>query len=250
MLTEMLFCMTPSHRTLSWIILWDDTSKQSQPQLLDTRPYCSASLKKRSGQSSVRNPTHQPSIVPTHKCSTGSDFDFSTDDIGLDLGELQTLSGFLMNEAPDSTGHFYPPWMTDLDPITKDEPIASYSSTPKEQQQQQQQHPPLRSAGAVAKPMAEPKVDISVGALIAGTPARFATGINAAATATPTLKKSASGGVTRRRSSSKEEQAKKRRERNRVLARRTRLRKKFFFQSLQQQVKWVRLAGPDRSAVC
>lgn len=167
----------------------------------------------------------------------GTDVELSTDDIGLDLTDLQTLSGFLMNEAPDGAGHFYPPWVADIDPIVKDEPIALFCSTPKEQQQQQEQQAPLRSSEEVAIPIPEPKVDISMGSSITSTPtARFATGTNPAAAATPTLKKSASGGVTRRRSSSKEEQAKKRRERNRVLARRTRLRKKFFFQSLQQQV--------------
>lgn len=166
--------------------------------------------------------------------TAGTDVDFSTDDLGLELSELRTLSGFLMNEMPDSTGHFYPPWGTDVEPLIKDEPLAVDFATSKSQQQQ-----PSLEGGAGG--ITAPKVDISLGAtaptLVSSTsaPGRFATG-TIAVPAAPSLKKNASGGVPRRRSSSKEEQAKKRRERNRVLARRTRLRKKFFFQSLQQQV--------------
>lgn len=160
--------------------------------------------------------------------------DFSGDDLGLELSELRTMSGFLMNETPDSTGHFYPPWATDVEPLIKDEPLAVDFATSKSQQQSSLEE----GAGGIAT---APKVDISLGPTVptlvnsTSAPGRFATG-TIAVPAAPSLKKNASGGVPRRRSSSKEEQAKKRRERNRVLARRTRLRKKFFFQSLQQQV--------------
>lgn len=144
--------------------------------------------------------------------------------MGMDLTELQTLSGFLMNETPDYSGHFYPPWAAESDPIIKDEPMVAEFSLPRPQQQE------LPRSGAVLSP--DLKIDVSS---VGSSQAKGATVTFSSGTA-PTLRKTASGGITRRRSSSKEEQAKKRRERNRVLARRTRLRKKFFFQSLQQQV--------------
>lgn len=149
----------------------------------------------------------------------------------MDLAELQTLSGFLMNEMPDNAGHFYPPWGTDLDPIVKDDSIA-----PAMPMSRIQEEANFLRIGGVEASATEPKVDISTEMLTGAIPGkaglpRFSPGATAS-----TLRKTSAGGVTRRRSSSKEEQAKKRRERNRVLARRTRLRKKFFFQSLQQQV--------------
>lgn len=159
----------------------------------------------------------------------------------MDLAELQTLSGFLMNETPDSSGHFYPPWASDADSSVKDEPLIADDFEVCRPQQQM----PLRPNGGHAgvAPASDTKVEVSVG--VDPSAAIVFRGVNNTATVNrlvasggpgSTLKKTAAGGVTRRRSSSKEEQAKKRRERNRVLARRTRLRKKFFFQSLQQQV--------------
>ena len=45
-----------------------------------------------------------------------------------------------MNEVPDSTGHFYPPWVGEPEPIVKGEPmmlgeIDTISSRPQQQQQ-------------------------------------------------------------------------------------------------------------------
>nr|AML76363.1 putative LOV domain-containing protein [Ishige okamurae] len=157
-----------------------------------------------------------------------TDVDFS--DIGLDLAELQNLSGFLMNETPDSTGHFYPPWANDADPLVKAEPVAS-GQTPDTGPQV------LSSVATPAIPQTNvpgvvpADIPISFGAITVPTSSSTANVVGGS-----TIRKNSAGGVTRRRASSKEEQAKKRRERNRVLARRTRLRKKFFFQSLQQQV--------------
>lgn len=144
-----------------------------------------------------------------------------------------------MNEAPDTTGHFYPPWVNEAEATTtvKEEPMAVAENV-LQQQQPTVLAPPLPAAKpdvtmANATTTAGPAARGVVSALPVGTTARvpkMQVGVGA------TFRKTAAGGVTRRRSSSKEEQAKKRRERNRVLARRTRLRKKFFFQSLQQQV--------------
>nr|AML79087.1 putative LOV domain-containing protein [Sargassum hemiphyllum] len=160
-----------------------------------------------------------------------TEIDFQADDLGLDLTDISGISGFLMNEPPDSSGHFYPPWVSELDPVVKPEPmIFEESNHPR--QQSAQSAPPTVTL--------DTKVDMSlVNTTNTNTretpssqrgPKAQTYGVGS------TVRKTASGGVTRRRSSSKEEQAKKRRERNRVLARRTRLRKKFFFQSLQQQV--------------
>lgn len=154
-------------------------------------------------------------------CS-GTDVDY-TDDIGMDLTELQTLSGFLMNETPDSSGHFYPPWTGDTDSLVKGEPVLADLTASRPQ------HPASVRSNPI--PSSDVKADVS---LVENSTPDFSPKL--AGGTGSTLRKTAGGGVTRRRSSSKEEQAKKRRERNRVLARRTRLRKKFFFQSLQQQV--------------
>lgn len=165
------------------------------------------------------------------------DVDFS-DDLDFDL---TAMSGFLMNEAPDSAGHFYPPWATEPEATVKEEPMTIAGNTTAVPQPQ-----PTRPG--MLLPESEAKLDVIMGDTGTATAAAAApAGLHTATAGTSrvakmqvgtgaTFRKTAAGGVTRRRSSSKEEQAKKRRERNRVLARRTRLRKKFFFQSLQQQV--------------
>ncbi|CAM9408184.1 unnamed protein product [Ectocarpus sp. 6 AP-2014] len=191
------------------------------------------------------------------------DADFQPDDLGLDLTDLSTMTGFLMNEVPDNTGHFYPPWANELSPLVKDEPsafmmpdpVAPRQPQPRQQQQQQDQRLPAPE-GLPAAPVADPALDVIMGgatgssrpgsttsssssgasSMLRAPKAAAAAGAAALGGVGATFRKTPAGGVTRRRSSSKEEQAKKRRERNRVLARRTRLRKKFFFQSLQQQV--------------
>lgn len=150
-----------------------------------------------------------------------------------------------MNEAPDSAGHFYPPWVTESEATVKEEPMTIAGNTTAVPQQQ-----PTRPG--MLLPESEAKLDVIMGDAATTTTAASAApaGVRTATAGTPrvgkmqvgtgaTFRKTAAGGVTRRRSSSKEEQAKKRRERNRVLARRTRLRKKFFFQSLQQQVQYL-----------
>lgn len=162
-----------------------------------------------------------------------ADIDFQPDDLGLDLTEISGISGFLMNEPPDSSGHFYPPWVSELDPV-KPEPMIFEESN----------HPRPQSGQSVPPtPTLDTKVDMSLvnttNTNTRVTPSSQRGPKVQTSGAGSTVRKTASGGVTRRRSSSKEEQAKKRRERNRVLARRTRLRKKFFFQSLQQQVRTV-----------
>lgn len=154
--------------------------------------------------------------------SPGTDVDFA-DDMGMDLTDLQALSGFLMNESPDISGHFYPPWAGDTDAVVKDEPVPAEPMV----------HRTHEQAPTRAPLVSSPDTKVGVSSIIKNQTDGFVTNHPAPR---PALKTSA-GGITRRRSSSKEEQAKKRRERNRVLARRTRLRKKFFFQSLQQQVR-------------
>lgn len=173
------------------------------------------------------------------------------------------MTGFLMNEVPDNTGHFYPPWANELSPLVKDEPsafmmpdpAAPRQPQPRQQHQQQDQRLPAPEA-LPAAPVADPALDVIMGGATGGSRAGSTTSSSSSGASSmlrapkaaaaagaaalggvgATFRKTSAGGVTRRRSSSKEEQAKKRRERNRVLARRTRLRKKFFFQSLQQQV--------------
>lgn len=145
----------------------------------------------------------------------------------MDLTDLQALSGFLMNESPDISGHFYPPWAGDTDAVVKGEPVPAEPLVHRTQEQAPTRAPLVSS----------PDTKVGVSSMIKNQTDGFVTNHTAPR---PALKTSA-GGITRRRSSSKEEQAKKRRERNRVLARRTRLRKKFFFQSLQQQVRVVRV---------
>lgn len=182
-------------------------------------------------------PLPAPRLLPfSDPAFPGADADFQLDDLGLDLTDLSSISGFLMNEVPDSTGHFYPPWVAEPDPIVKAEPMMlgesdTIISRPQQQQQQQQ-----ALARAVSTPGTTLDVRSGGGGGGRGSGGGVARALKAEGGAGATLRKTAAGGVTRRRSSSKEEQAKKRRERNRVLARRTRLRKKFFFQSLQQQV--------------
>lgn len=192
--------------------------------------------------------------------------DFYSDDLGFDLSDLSGMAGFLMNEAPDSSGHFYPPpWATEPEPLVKEEPMMlsepdpSRSQLKQEQQHQQQPQPPPQQqqqqrVPTRAAPALDTWFDVPIsGASITSVAKRPPKSQQqqqhqhsgcggGGAGAGATLRKTPAGGITRRRSSSKEEQAKKRRERNRVLARRTRLRKKFFFQSLQQQV-WSRAAG-------
>lgn len=168
----------------------------------------------------------------------GADADFQSDDLGLDFTDLSSISGFLMNEVPDSTGHFYPPWVAEPEPIVKGEPMMLAENDTIISRQQQQQ------ALARAVPTPGATLDVRIGGVGGGgggvrgvgSGGGVARALKVEGGAGATFRKTAAGGVTRRRSSSKEEQAKKRRERNRVLARRTRLRKKFFFQSLQQQV--------------
>lgn len=163
-----------------------------------------------------------------HPATDAECVDFHPDDLELDLTELSSMTGFLMNELPDNAGHFYPPWVNEPDLVVKGEPMmmVAESAPPRPQQQQLPVQPGVHAPAAVTR------LDSSVGAA-AGSSARLAKSHGGGGA---TFRKTAAGGVTRRRASSKEEQAKKRRERNRVLARRTRLRKKFFFQSLQQQV--------------
>ncbi|CAN0411793.1 unnamed protein product, partial [Laminaria digitata] len=168
--------------------------------------------------------------------ATWQDADFQSDDLGLDLADLAGISGFLMNEVPDSTGHFYPPWIAEPEPIVKGEPMMLAESDNIISRPQQQQALPRATP---APPGATVDVRSGSGGGVGsggGMTRALKVEARAGAGAGATFRKTAAGGVTRRRSSSKEEQAKKRRERNRVLARRTRLRKKFFFQSLQQQV--------------
>lgn len=145
-----------------------------------------------------------------------------------------------MNEPPDSSGHFYPPWVSELDPVVKPEPMNFEEGN----------HPRPQSGQSVPPTLTlDTKVDMSLvnttNTNTRGTPSSQRGPKVQTSEVGSTVRKTASGGVTRRRSSSKEEQAKKRRERNRVLARRTRLRKKFFFQSLQQQVRIV-CPSPER----
>nr|AML79041.1 putative LOV domain-containing protein [Petalonia fascia] len=205
---------------------------------------------------SVKSPRFTSLVQHKVKHTTWQDADFHPDDFGLDLADLSSMTGFLLNEVPDNAGHFYPPWVNEPVPLVKDEPSAFMMAEPAParpplQQQQQQQTPQqqqqLQPTAAAVAPVAEPSLgDVIMGgsdtAATAGGSSSLAgrlpkaPGTTTAVAGRTTLRKTASGGVTRRRASSKEEQAKKRRERNRVLARRTRLRKKFFFQSLQQQV--------------
>nr|AML78388.1 putative LOV domain-containing protein [Colpomenia sinuosa] len=207
---------------------------------------------------SVKSPRFTSLVQHKVKHTSWQDADFHADDFGLDLADLSSMTGFLMNEVPDSSGHFYPPWANDPVPLVKDEPSSFMMPEPapaRPSRQQQPQQPQQQQQQAPAAPVADPALD---DVIMGGTSARPSTSIAASGssagsrlakapgttavtggtggTGGTTLRKTAAGGVTRRRASSKEEQAKKRRERNRVLARRTRLRKKFFFQSLQQQV--------------